>query len=104
MLTATDLFFVILAVAVALLSIFFSITLVYAILILRDINKATDAMRDSAERIHGMIIKPIKMTHEILKYAKPVVEVVEDRLRQHQEESPKPKKTTKKKSTKKKKS
>ncbi len=102
MLTATDLFFVILAVAIALLSIFFSITLVYAILILRDINKATDAMRDSAERIHGMIIKPIKMTHEILKYAKPVVEVVEDRLRREQDE-PKPKATPKKKTTKKKK-
>ena len=102
MLTAVDLFFVILAVAIALLSIFFSITLVYAILILRDINKATDAMRDSAERIHGMIIKPIKMTHEILKYAKPVVEVVEDRLRREQDE-PKPKATPKKKTTKKKK-
>jgi uncharacterized protein YoxC len=93
MLTATDLLFVILAVAIALLSIFFSIALVYVVMILRDINRATDAMRDSAERIHGMIIKPIKMTHEILKYAKPVVEVVEDRLRKQEEaEKPKPKK------------
>lgn len=88
MLTASDLFFVILAVAIALLSIFFSITLVYAILILRDINKATEAMRDSAERIHSMIIKPLKMTHEILKYAKPVVDVVEDRLRRETKENP----------------
>lgn len=97
MLTASDLFFVILAVAIALLSIFFSITLIYAILILRDINKATDAMRDSAERIHSMIIKPLKMTHEILKYAKPVVDVVEDRLRRETEE--KPQKKSKKKNS-----
>ena len=103
MLSATDLLFVILAVAVSLLSIFFSIALIYVVMILRDINRATDAMRDSAERIHGMIIKPIKMTHEILKYAKPVVEVVEDRLRQQEEKQEKAKKkTTKKKTTKKK--
>ncbi len=102
MLSAADLLFVILAVAIALLSIFFSIALVYVVMILRDINKATDAMRDSAERIQGMIIKPLKMTHEILKYAKPVVEVVEDRLKQ--EKSAPKKKTSKKKTTKKKKS
>ena len=102
MLTATDLLFVILAVAIALLSIFFSIALVYVVMILRDINRATDAMRDSAERIHSMIIKPIKMTHEILKYAKPMVEVVEDRLRRTEEEPPPKKKTTNKKPSKKK--
>ncbi len=102
MLEAVDLLYIIVAVAVALLAIFLSIVLVYAIFILRDINKATDALRDSAEKVHMAILKPLKMTGELIKYAKPVVEVVEERLRKEQEK-PKPKKSTKKKTTKKKK-
>lgn len=97
MLTAVDLLYIILAVGIALLSIFLSIVLVYAIFILRDINKATDAMRDSAEKIHTMILKPIKMTGELIKYAKPVVDVVEEKLRE--ERKPKKKPSSKKKSS-----
>lgn len=101
MLEAVDLLYIILAVAVALLAIFFSIVLVYAIFILRDINKATDAIRDSAEKVHTAVIKPLKMTGEILKYAKPVVEVVEERLKKESKKCSTKKKSTKK-STKKK--
>lgn len=71
------------------MSIFISILLVYAIFILRDVNKASESVRESAERINALIIKPIKMAHELIKYTKPVVDLVEQHIK---------KKETKKKS------
>ncbi|MFA5842380.1 MAG: hypothetical protein WC882_01730 [Candidatus Gracilibacteria bacterium] len=85
MLSSLDFLYIVLSIGIALLSIFLSIVLVYAIFILRDMNKATDAIRDSAERIHSAVIKPLKMTHELLKYARPVVEIVEKRMAAHQD-------------------
>ena len=56
MLSALDILYIILAIGVALMTIFISVLLIYSILILRDVNKATDAVKDSAERINKMII------------------------------------------------
>ena len=86
MIEAVDLLYIILAIAIALVAIFLSIVLVYSIFILRDINKATDAIRDSAEKVHATILKPIKMTGELLKYARPVVEVVGEKIKEKSEE------------------
>lgn len=99
MLSALDVLYMVLAIAIALLAIFGSIVLVYAILILRDVNKASTAVKDSAERVNAMVVKPIKMTKDIMNLAKPVVEVAERRMRQHAEKADetKPKKKSKKK-------
>lgn len=96
MLTSLDILYIVLAIGIALMSIFLSIVLVYSIFILRDINKATEAIKDSAERVQNMILKPLKMTHELIKYAKPMVDVVEKRFSRGEEEEPKKKKKTKK--------
>lgn len=95
MLTSLDILYIVLAIGIALMSIFLSILLVYSIFILRDINKATEAIKDSAERVQTMILKPLQMTHEIMKYARPMVDVVERRFRDKEEE-PKKKKNSKK--------
>lgn len=97
MLDSLDLLYIVLAIGIALMSIFLSILLVYSIFILRDINKATTAIKDSAERVQTMILKPLQMTHELLKYAKPVVDVVERRFNNRNEDDEKPKKSKKKK-------
>jgi len=97
MLSSLDFLYIILSIGIALLSIFLSIVLVYAIFILRDMNKATDAIRDSAERIHSAVIKPLKMTHELLKYARPVVEIVEKRIAANRKEAAEKKAEKKKK-------
>jgi hypothetical protein len=98
MLEVVDILYIIMAIAIALVSIFFSIVLVYAILILRDVNKASEAVKDSAERVNAMIVKPLKMTKEILKYAKPVVEVAEKKFHEQANAKKKKKSTSKKKS------
>jgi uncharacterized protein YoxC len=98
MLSALDVLYVILAIGVALLSIFLSVLLVYSILILRDVNKATEAVKQSAERVNKMIVAPLKMTGEIVKMAKPVVDVANKKMREKMEEcETKPKKKGKKK-------
>jgi uncharacterized protein YoxC len=97
MLTSLDILYIVLAIGIALMSIFLSILLVYSIFILRDINKATEAIKDSAERVQTMILKPLQMTHEILKYARPMVDVVEKRFSSRQEEEPKKKKSSSRK-------
>lgn len=96
MLTSLDILYIVLAIGIALMSIFLSILLVYSIFILRDINKATEAIKDSAERVQTMILKPLQITHEILKYARPMVDVVEKRFSREQEDEPKKKKNSKK--------
>ncbi|HCW32313.1 MAG: hypothetical protein UT36_C0010G0067 [Candidatus Peregrinibacteria bacterium GW2011_GWF2_39_17] len=96
MLTSLDILYVILAIGIALMSIFLSILLVYLIMILRDINKATEAIKDSAERVNEMILKPIRMAHEVLKYAKPVVDIVEEKIRERGEEKSRKKNNSKK--------
>jgi len=100
MLSALDILYIILAIGVALMTIFISVLLIYSILILRDVNKATDAVKDSAERINKMIIAPLKMTGEIVKFAKPMVDVANRKFHEHMtQDNEKPKKKTKNKSS-----
>lgn len=98
MLSALDILYIVLAIGVALMTIFISVLLIYSILILRDVNKATDAVKQSAERVNKMIVAPLKMTGEIMKFAKPVVDVASRKMHEHmnRDEDEKPKKKRKK--------
>lgn len=85
MFSSLDLLYIAIAIGVALMSIFISILLVYAILILRDINKASEAVKESIERVNNLIMKPLNMAQEIVRYAKPVIDVAERKFHEHQE-------------------
>ena len=103
MLDALDLLYIILAIAIALVAIFGSILLLYAIFILRDINKASSAVKESAERVNNLIVRPLQMTRDLVKMARPAIEVAERKFherRERQEEEAKPMKKAKKKKTK----
>lgn len=95
MFSSLDILYVVLAIGISLMSIFLSIVLVYAIFILRDINQATTAIKDSAERVQTMILKPLQMTHELIKYAKPVIDVAEKHFSRSSDESASKKKKKK---------
>jgi uncharacterized protein YoxC len=97
MLSALDILYIILSIGVALMTIFFSVVLIYAILILRDVNKASDAVKQSAERVNKMIVAPLKMTGEIMKMARPVVEVATKKVHDRMKQEEKPKAKAKKK-------
>ena len=100
MLSALDILYIVLSIGIALMTIFLSVVLIYAILILRDVNKATDAVKESAERVNKMIVAPLKMTGEIVKLARPVIDVAGRKVREHMSHDnteEKPKKRGKKK-------
>lgn len=100
MLNALDLLYIILAIAIALVSIFGSILLLYAIFILRDVNKASSAVKESAERVNNLIVRPLQMTRDLVKMARPVIEVAERKFHERQErhsENNEPAKKSKKK-------
>ncbi len=85
MLDALDLLYIILAIAIALVAIFGSILLLYAIFILRDINKASSAVKESAERVNNLIVRPLQMTRDLVKMARPVIEVAERKFHERRE-------------------
>lgn len=85
MLDALDLLYIVLAIGIALVSIFGSILLLYAIFILRDINKASGAVKESAERVNNLIVRPLQMTRDLVKMARPVIEVAERKYHERQE-------------------
>ena len=85
MLEALDLLYIVLAIGIALVSIFGSILLLYAIFILRDINKASGAVKESAERVNNLIVRPLQMTRDLVKMARPVIEVAERKFHEHRE-------------------
>lgn len=86
MLNALDLLYIVLAIGIALVSIFGSILLLYAIFILRDVNKASGAVKESAERVNNLIVRPLQMTRDLVKMARPVIEVAERKFHERNEE------------------
>lgn len=66
--------YVVLAIAVALLTIFLCVTLVYFILILRDVSKMLEKVRDTVDRVNAFIIKPVSLAATIMDHVRPLIE------------------------------
>lgn len=106
--TSLDLLYIILALSIMLVAIFFSVTLIYLILILRDAAKVTEKTRETAEVVHEYLMKPVAMIQSIRGFISPVIdqinekreeveETIEDKI---EEATEKAKKSKKKKKTK----
>lgn len=66
--------YIVLTIAIALLTIFLCVTLIYLILILRDANKMFEKIRDTVERVNSFIIKPVSLISSIVDHIKPLIE------------------------------
>lgn len=66
--------YVVLTVAIALLTIFLCVTLIYLILILRDVNKMLEKMRETVERVNTFILKPVSLASSIVDHVRPLIE------------------------------
>lgn len=66
--------YVVLSIAVALLTIFSCVTLIYLILILRDVNKMLEKIRDTVDRVNSFILKPVSLASSIVDHVKPLIE------------------------------
>lgn len=76
----SDTFYLVLSVSVVLLTIFLSIVLVYAMFILRDVNKVTQSAKDTADKVNHYVMQPIRLANQFAGYLRPVWEKLEERL------------------------
>ncbi|MFH1546338.1 MAG: hypothetical protein ABIE14_03095 [Patescibacteria group bacterium] len=75
--TSKDILNIVLAVGFGLIAIFLSITLFYAIFVLRDLGETTKAMKKVAKQANSMIIQPAKFMSFLFEKARTIAEIVE---------------------------
>lgn len=73
--TSADVLNMSLAIGFIVLVIFLSIFIFYAILVLRDVSKVTDEVREVVGRVHSTIMEPLRAIDYIVEKAKPYVEM-----------------------------
>lgn len=92
-------FYIALGVGFIILVIFACATMIYLIQILRDVNKVTDSVKDTAERINNYVVQPFAMVSQIVEHVKPLIEgVMRKRSELHEKFQEKSGKSSKKKS------
>jgi len=75
--------YIVLTIAIALLTIFLCVTLIYLILILRDVNKMLEKVRDTVERVNTFILKPVSLASSIVDHVRPLIETALERRGEH---------------------
>lgn len=74
--------YVVLTIAIALLTIFLCVSLIYMILILRDTSKMLEKVRETVDRVNTVIIKPVNIVSSIVDHVKPLIESAIERRAQ----------------------
>lgn len=67
-------FYIVLTIAIALLTVFLCVTLIYLILILRDCSKMLEKIRETVDRLNAFIIKPVTLAATIMDHVRPLIE------------------------------
>lgn len=65
--------YIVLAIAIALLTIFLCVALIYLILIFRDVQKMLDKTRQTVERVNAFIIKPMNLIGTVVDHVRPLL-------------------------------
>lgn len=78
--TSLDILYISLAVSAILLTIFICVNLVFSVLILRDVSKATEKVRDASEKIHGYVVAPIKNISAFVENITAIVSALQNRF------------------------
>ena len=71
--------YIVLSIAIALLTIFLCVTLIYLILILRDASKMLEKIRETVERVNAFILKPVSLASSIVDHVRPYIEAALER-------------------------
>lgn len=71
--------YVVLAIAVALLTVFLCVALIYTILILRDTNKMMEKVRDTVDRVNNFVVKPVMLVSSVVDHVRPLIEAALER-------------------------
>lgn len=67
-------FYIVLTIAIGLLTIFLCVTLIYLIFILRDASKMIEKIRTTVERVNSFILKPVSLASTIVDHIRPYIE------------------------------
>lgn len=87
--TTQDILNIALAGGFVLLVIFLSVVLIYLILILRDVCRITNRLKDTAQKVNEYVLKPVKMLNSLISKAQPIMEMVEDKIKEKTRSRPK---------------
>lgn len=77
--SSQDTLYMVLSVAIALLTIFLSVTLIYLILVLRDASKIIEKAKDTVEKVNNFVVKPVKLASAVFDHLRPLIERAIDR-------------------------
>lgn len=71
--------YIVLTIAIGLLTIFLCVTLIYLILILRDASKVIEKIRDTVDKVNSFILKPVSLVSSIVDHIRPLLEAALER-------------------------
>jgi cell shape-determining protein MreC len=69
--TSLDFLYIALGAGFLLLVIFLCVTLVYFIMILKDLTEITNKVKDTAQKVNHYVLQPFNFVKEVMEYAKP---------------------------------
>ena len=81
--------YIVLAIAIAFLTIFVCVALIYFILILRDANKMMEKVRDTVDRVNNFVVKPVMLVSSVVDHVRPLIEAALERRAESQQHSKK---------------
>ncbi|MBI2453188.1 hypothetical protein HYV56_00630 [Candidatus Peregrinibacteria bacterium] len=84
--TTQDLLNITLAGVSILTAIFLCTVLLYIILILHDVYKITKYAKHTAKKINESLLKPVKLIYAFSDKLKPILDIIEEKLKQKVEE------------------
>ena len=79
---ALNFLYIALGVGFLVLVVFISVCLLYVIQILRDMNKITDSVSDTATRINDYVIQPFALISQVVDQIKPIIGVIQAKREQ----------------------
>lgn len=74
------------SIAIAILTIFLSVTLIYLIFILRDASKMIEQVRGTVDKVNDFIVKPVSLAATIVDHVKPLIEGLFNRGAEEEED------------------
>ena len=75
-----------------LIAIFLCAALLYIVLILHDAYKITKHIKHTAQKVNESLLKPIKLIYSFSDKLKPILDIIEEKLKQKVEDLRKKKK------------
>ncbi|MFC1647650.1 hypothetical protein ACFL10_01495, partial [Patescibacteria group bacterium] len=69
-----NLFYIVITAVILLIGILLAIALVYLIMVLRDVSKATFLARDTLEKVNEFMYKPLTLASSVIENIRPIIE------------------------------